>query len=73
MEYEIIKEQINAELQNKKTNDKLLEKIAIQLKKIEKAETVYLKEKAKLENLVVQKQNLSNGVTTKQVEQDKEE
>ncbi|ALV24692.1 MULTISPECIES: hypothetical protein [Campylobacter] len=73
MQYEKIKSEVQTELQNKKANDRLLERISQQLKVTEKAQAVLDREKQKLENLVAQKQNLSNGVTTKQVEQDKEE
>lgn len=58
MNYEKIKTEIGTELQNKKANDKLLEKIAKQLKLTEQAEAKFLKEKEKLEKLIEEKKNL---------------
>ena len=70
MKYDELKNQITAEIANKKANNKLLEKIAIQLKKTEKAEACYLREKEKLEKLVAEKEALQNGTTATQSKQE---
>lgn len=66
MNYEKIKTEIGTELQNKKANDKLLEKIAKQLKLTEQAEAKFLKEKEKLEKLIEEKKNLGKTETAEQ-------
>lgn len=60
MQYEQIKSEVQTELQNKKANDRLLERIAQQLKITEKAQAVLDREKQKLEKLVEEKKNLSS-------------
>ena len=55
MQYEQIKSQVKTELQNKKANDRLLKRIANQLKITEKAEANAAKERQKLEKLVQEK------------------
>ena len=62
MEYENIKKQIKAEIENKKANDKLLVKISNQIKITEKAQANVDKEKEKLEKLMEEKQNLANQI-----------
>ncbi len=62
MEYENIKNQIKAEIENKKANYKLLEKISNQIKITEKAQANVDKEKEKLEKLMEEKQNLANQI-----------
>lgn len=62
MEYENIKNQIKAEIENKKANDKLLVKISNQIKITEKAQANVDKEKEKLEKLMEEKQNLANQI-----------
>ncbi|WP_024962920.1 hypothetical protein [Campylobacter ureolyticus] len=64
MEYENIKNQIKAEIENKKANDKLLVKISNQIKITEKAQANVDKEKEKLEKLMEEKQNLANQIQT---------
>ena len=64
MQYEQIKSQVKTELQNKKANDRLLKRIANQLKITEKAEANAAKERQKLEKLVQEKNDLVSMSTT---------
>ena len=64
MQYEQIKSQVKTELQNKKANDRLLKRIANQLKITEKAEANAAKERQKLEKLVQEKDDLVSTSTT---------
>ncbi len=64
MQYEQIKSQVKTELQNKKANDRLLKRIANQLKITEKAEANATKERQKLEKLVQEKNDLVGTSTT---------
>ena len=64
MQYEQIKSQVKTELQNKKVNDRLLKRIANQLKITEKAEANAAKERQKLEKLVQEKNDLVSTSTT---------
>lgn len=59
MQFEEIKNKLEIELQNKKAYDKVLDKISSQLKATKKAETIYNKEKAKLEDLILEKEKLT--------------
>jgi hypothetical protein len=70
MQYEQIKSQVKTELQNKKANDRLLKRIANQLKITEKAEANAAKERQKLEKLVQEKNDL---VSTGTIEASQEE
>ena len=70
MQYEQIKSQVKTELQNKKANDRLLTRIANQLKITEKAEANAAKERQKLEKLVQEKNDL---VSTGTIEASQEE
>lgn len=73
MQYEQIKSQVKTELQNKKANDRLLKRIANQLKIAEKAEASAAKERQKLEKLVQEKNNLAGAsdASTTEVDQEK--
>ena len=64
MQYEQIKSQVKTELQHKKANDRLLKRIANQLKITEKAEANAAKERQKLEKLVQEKNDLVSTSTT---------
>ena len=64
MQYEQIKSQVKSELQNKKANDRLLKRIANQLKITEKAEASAAKERQKLEKLVQEKNDLAGASAT---------
>ena len=64
MQYEQIKSQVKTELQNKKANDRLLKRIANQLKITEKAEANAAKERQNLEKLVQEKNDLVSTSTT---------
>ncbi|WP_297997900.1 hypothetical protein [uncultured Campylobacter sp.] len=64
MQYEQIKSQVKTELQNKKANDRLLKRIANQLKITEKAEASAAKERQKLEKLVQEKNDLVGASAT---------
>ncbi|WP_148822345.1 hypothetical protein [Campylobacter concisus] len=64
MQYEQIKSQVKTELQNKKANDRLLKRIANQLKITEKAEANAAKERQKQEKLVQEKNDLVSTSTT---------
>ena len=64
MQYEQIKSQVKTELQNKKANDRLLKRIANQLKITEKAEANAAKERQKLEKRVQEKNDLVSTSTT---------
>ena len=70
MQYEQIKSQVKTELQNKKANDRLLKRIANQLKITEKAEANAAKERQKLEKLVQEKNDV---VSTGTIEASQEE
>ena len=72
MQYEQIKSQVKTELQNKKANDRLLKRIANQLKITEKAEANAAKERQKLEKLVQEKNDLAgaNGESTTEASQE---
>lgn len=70
MQYEQIKSQVKTELQNKKANDRLLKRIANQLKITEKAEANAAKERQKLEKLVQEKNDL---ISTGTIEASQEE
>ena len=72
MQYEQIKSQVKTELQNKKANDRLLKRIANQLKITEKAEANAAKERQKLEKLVHEKNDLAgaNGASTTEASQE---
>ena len=64
MQYEQIKSQVKTEVQKKKANDRLLKRIANQLKITEKAEANAAKERQKLEKLVQEKNDLVSTSTT---------
>ena len=72
MQYEQIKSQVKTELQNKKANDRLLKRIANQLKITEKAEANAAKERQKLEKLVQEKNNLAGASDASATEVDQE-
>ena len=73
MQYEQIKSQVKTELQNKKANDRLLKRIANQLKITEKAEANATKERQKLEKLVQEKNDLAGTSGASATEASQEE
>ena len=73
MQYEQIKSQVKTELQNKKADDRLLKRIANQLKITEKAEANATKERQKLEKLVKEKNDLAGASGASATEASQEE
>lgn len=59
MQFEEIQNELEKEIENKKAYDKVLDKIANQLKVTKKAEAIYNKEKTKLENLIIEKEKIT--------------
>ncbi|MCI6641481.1 MULTISPECIES: hypothetical protein [Campylobacter] len=68
MDFAEIQSQIEAEIQNKRAYNKVLEKIEEQLKITKKAEILYVKEKEKLEKLMKEKEALTKLPQQKSVE-----
>lgn len=66
MQFEDLQNKIEKEIENKKAYDKVLSKIATQLKATKKAETTYNKEKTKLENLIIEKEKLAEPIQEKE-------
>lgn len=66
MQFEDLQNKIEKEIENKKAYDKVLSKIATQLKATKKAETTYNKEKTKLENLIIEKEKLTEPIQEKE-------
>lgn len=61
MQYDDITNQVKAELKNKRANDRLLERMAEQIKIVKKAEDNVKRQKQKLDKLIQEKNNLTSA------------
>ena len=66
-------EEIKAEIQNQNAYNKILDRIAKQVKATEKAQASADRERQKLEKLLEEKANLSNHTTAKPKQETKDE